>query len=65
MIKVVLDAFGGDNAPLAPIEGALQAIALKEDLHVVLTGDEIKSVRLGHFSIVDTYGFIKKEEIKI
>ena len=29
---------------------------------IVLTGDEIKSVRLGHFSIVDTYGFIKKGE---
>lgn len=29
---------------------------------IVLTGDEIKSVRLGHFSIVDTYGFIKNEE---
>ena len=29
---------------------------------IVLTGDEIKSVRLGHFSIVDTYGFIKDDE---
>ncbi len=29
---------------------------------IVLTGDEIKSVRLGHFSIVDTYGFIKDSE---
>lgn len=29
---------------------------------IVLTGDEIKSVRLGHFSIVDTYGFIKNDE---
>ena len=29
---------------------------------IVLTGDEIKSVRLGHFSIVDTYGFIKDGE---
>ena len=29
---------------------------------IVLTGDEIKSVRLGHFSIVDTYGFIKNNE---
>ena len=25
---------------------------------IVLTGDEIKSIRLGHFSIVDCYGFI-------
>ncbi len=29
---------------------------------IILTGDEIKSVRLGHFSIVDTYGFIKDGE---
>lgn len=29
---------------------------------IVLTGDEIKSVRLGHFSIVDTYGYIKDGE---
>ena len=29
---------------------------------IVLTGDEIKSIRLGHFSIVDTYGFIKNDE---
>lgn len=29
---------------------------------IVLTGDEIKSVRLGHLSIVDCYGYIKNEE---
>ena len=29
---------------------------------IVLTGDEIKSVRLGHFSIVDCYVFIKDDE---
>ena len=29
---------------------------------IVLTGDEIKSIRLGHFSIVDCYGFIKDGE---
>ena len=29
---------------------------------IVLTGDEIKSGRLGHFSIVDTYGFVKNNE---
>ena len=29
---------------------------------IVLTGDEIKSVRLGHLSIVDTYGYIKNNE---
>ena len=29
---------------------------------IVLTGDEIKSIRLGHLSIVDCYGFIKDGE---
>lgn len=29
---------------------------------IVLTGDEIKSVRAGHFSIVDCYGYIKNGE---
>ena len=29
---------------------------------IVLTGDEIKSVRSGHLSIVDCYGFIKDGE---
>ena len=29
---------------------------------IVLTGDEIKSVRIGHFSLVDFYGFIKDDE---
>lgn len=29
---------------------------------IVLTGDEIKSVRLGHFSINDCYAFIKDDE---
>ena len=29
---------------------------------IVLTGDEIKSVRLGHLSLVDTYAYIKNEE---
>ena len=29
---------------------------------IVLTGDEIKSIRLGHFSLVDCYGFIKNDE---
>ena len=29
---------------------------------IVLNGDEIKSVRQGHFSIVDTYGYVKDGE---
>ena len=29
---------------------------------IVLSGDEIKSVRLGHLSLVDCYGYIKDGE---
>lgn len=29
---------------------------------IVLTGDEIKAVRLGHFSITDCYAYIKNNE---
>ncbi len=34
----------------------------KFEAGIVLTGDEIKSIRLGHFSISDCYGYIKNGE---
>lgn len=34
----------------------------KYEAGIVLTGDEIKSIRLGHFSIDDCYGFVKNDE---
>ncbi|MDO4489290.1 MAG: phosphate acyltransferase PlsX [Eubacteriales bacterium] len=40
MIKVVLDAFGGDNCPGCNIDGAINALKEKDDLKVILTGDE-------------------------
>ena len=44
-MKIAVDAFGGDNAPLAPIKGAALAVA-EYGIEVVLCGDEnkIKSV---------------------
>ena len=39
-MKVVVDAFGGDNAPLSNIDGTILAIEKFKDLQVVLTGDE-------------------------
>ena len=36
-MKIILDAMGGDNAPLAPVDGAIQA-AEKLGVEVVLTG---------------------------
>ena len=41
-MKVVVDAFGGDNAPFEIVEGAVLAVEKNKDLTVVLTGDETK-----------------------
>ena len=38
-MKIIVDAFGGDNAPLEVIKGAAEAVQ-KLDVEVVLSGDE-------------------------
>lgn len=40
MIKIVVDAFGGDNSPIEVVKGAVNAINEIDDIHVVLSGDE-------------------------
>ena len=40
MIKIVLDAFGGDNSPQANLDGAIKALQNIDDLHVTIVGDE-------------------------
>ena len=42
MIKIVVDAFGGDNAPVEIVKGAVGACNKLNDVHVVLSGDEDK-----------------------
>ncbi len=48
-MKIVVDAFGGDNAPVEIIEGVLLAIKKHKNLEVILCGDEekIKEVLAG------------------
>ena len=41
-MKVVVDAFGGDNAPREIVEGSILAVKKNKDLTVVLSGDEEK-----------------------
>lgn len=41
-MKIVVDAFGGDNAPLEIIEGVCLALNKHKDLEVILCGDESK-----------------------
>jgi len=40
MIKIVVDCFGGDHCPEAPVGGALKALETFPDLYIILTGDE-------------------------
>ena len=40
MMKIVLDAFGGDRSPQVNVEGAVKALKDNEDLYLILTGDE-------------------------
>ena len=40
MIKLLVDCFGGDHSPQAPVAGALAALAKNPDLYLLLTGDE-------------------------
>ena len=41
-MKIAIDAMGGDNAPAAIVEGAMEAIAHQKNLHITLVGDEDK-----------------------
>ena len=38
-MKIVIDAMGGDNAPQATVEGAVQAIN-EYGIDIILTGDK-------------------------
>ena len=40
--RVVVDAFGGDHAPQAVVEGCVMALEEFADLFIILTGDEEK-----------------------
>lgn len=40
MKKIVVDAYGGDNAPLEIIEGALLARDKHKDIEIILCGKE-------------------------
>jgi glycerol-3-phosphate acyltransferase PlsX len=38
MIKIVVDAFGGDNAPEEIVKGCILALDDNENVHIVLSG---------------------------
>lgn len=60
-MKIIVDAFGGDNAPLEIIKGCAESMTEFENLHIILTGpkDKIEScakennIDIGRFEIED------------
>lgn len=42
MIKIAVDAMGGDNAPEITVNGAMQAIKRFDDIEIVLYGDKVQ-----------------------
>lgn len=40
MIKIAVDAMGGDYAPVEMVKGAVEAVKKKEQVHVILVGQE-------------------------
>jgi len=39
-MKIVLDGFGGDNAPQEIVKGAVEALKVFSDLEIIITGKE-------------------------
>lgn len=40
MIKIVVDAFGGDHSPIVNVEGAVKALNKNKDIELILVGNE-------------------------
>ena len=49
-MKIIIDAFGGDNAPDVPVEASVMAVGNRENLNIILTGNkEIIEEKLSKF----------------
>ncbi len=65
MVKVAVDAMGGDHAPSEIIAGAVSAISAIKDLQVILVGDvkSIKKVLAGFSYPEDRLSIVHAEEV--
>ena len=65
-MKIIVDAFGGDNAPAEIIKGAIAATQEREDLQIILTGPssqihncvKMNSLDLGDIEVRDAKSII-------
>ena len=67
-VRIVVDAMGGDNAPVEPVKAAVQAVTESRDIEILLTGQQdviekelkkytVETVREGDvFVVTNTYG---------
>ncbi len=67
-MKIVIDAFGGDYAPLEIVEGAVLAIKKFENLEIILTGDQDKlnnllAGRSERITVVDAKDVITNDDV--
>jgi phosphate acyltransferase len=70
LVRIAIDAMGGDFAPGALVEGAVAALPAREDLHIVLVGDreQIGGALKGHsypaerLSVMHTEEFIRGDD---
>ena len=69
-MKLILDAMGGDNAPLEILKGAAQAVAEYPDIELILTGRETElrelsgreNISLERISFIDTPEVVTMED---
>jgi len=66
-MKIVVDAFGGDNAPVEIVEGAVMAIGKNKDLELVLCGkkEEIEKIlngRTNRIEIIDAQEVVENTD---
>ena len=51
MVKILVDAMGGDNAPSAPVEGAVKALEKDSGIYLILAGkQEVIEAELSKYS---------------
>ncbi len=64
-MKLIIDAMGGDNAPLEILKGAAQAVAEYDDIELVLTGreSELREICKNEKISLDRISFIDAPEV--
>ena len=65
MIKVAIDAMGGDNAPVEIVKGAVNAVSQKKDLKITLCGreEDIKKALSKEGYSGDSINILNAEEV--